>query len=230
MRMASVEMPSHISTVVPVGTRCLGLANPVAYGLNLVVLGALPPADAVALSVASLEVDRDVYVAAVARVAGESLHVLSEAAPAVHGVEGEAQPVAKPLTVLVDAGGLPSGVGEDSTVGGAVWRSLAGHQRYDGGLDTPTEAEYLEGWFGPHQASASARSSAGVAFAAESPSGGVRLSLAVCSSSRVKRRLRRSWASGAGLQLIATTRSSSASLPEVFGSVLLLESFNLPLS
>ena len=55
---------------------------------------------------------------------GEGLHVLAETAPVVHDVEREAQPVPEPFEVLVDAGGLPSGVGEDGAVGDAVEHAL----------------------------------------------------------------------------------------------------------
>ena len=161
---------------------------------------------------------------------GEGLDVLAEASAVVHDVQREAQPVSEPLDVLVEAGRLPMGVGEDGAGGDAVKRSLACHERHDGGLDAPAQAEDREGWFGPHQASASVWSSAGVVLAEDSPSVAVCLSLAVCSSSSVKRRRRRSWASGAGLQLIATTRNSPASLSGDFRLVWLLESFKLPLS
>ena len=68
MRMASsVEMPSNSSTEVPAGDALPGpesqqLPNPAAYGPDLVVVGALAPADAVALPAASLQVDGYVHV------------------------------------------------------------------------------------------------------------------------------------------------------------------------
>ena len=59
---------------------------------------------------------------------GEGLHILPEASPVVDDVQGEAQPVSEPLDVLVDAGRLPSGVGEDGPVRHAVERALSGHE------------------------------------------------------------------------------------------------------
>ena len=53
---------------------------------------------------------------------------------------------------------------------------------------------------------------------------------ATCSSSKVKRQRSRSWASGAGLQLIATTRSSPGALSPSFDCARLLASFKSMLS
>ena len=61
------------------------------------MLDALPPADAVAVSVVALEVDGDIHVVAGAGVVDEGLDVLAEAAPVVLDVEREPQPAGEPV-------------------------------------------------------------------------------------------------------------------------------------
>ena len=96
-----------------------------------------------------------------AGVVGESLHVLSEAAPAVYDVEREAQLVSEPLDVLVDTGRLPADVREDGAARGAVERVHTGHERQDGGLDASSQADDGQCWRGNHQRSSSSPSFGG---------------------------------------------------------------------
>ena len=105
------------------------LTHLAADGPYLVAVGALPPPDAVPLSVASLEVYGNIHVAAVARVVGEGLHVLPETASVVHDVQGESELAFEPVQVGVDARRFPMGIGEDGAVRGAVERSRACHDR-----------------------------------------------------------------------------------------------------
>ena len=60
-----------------------------------------------------------------ARVVGEGLHVLAEAAPVVHDVQGESEMAFEPFQVGVDARRFPLRVGEDGAVRDAVERALA---------------------------------------------------------------------------------------------------------
>ena len=69
------------------------------------------------------------------------LHVLAQAASIVHDMERKAPLAFEPLKVVVDAGRLPMGVGEDGAVGHGVEGSLARHERHDRGLHAPAEAD-----------------------------------------------------------------------------------------
>ena len=59
---------------------------------------------------------------------GQTLHVLAEAAPVVHDVQGEPELPAEPFQVCVQAGRLPVGVGEDGAAANAIearlWRRM----------------------------------------------------------------------------------------------------------
>ena len=87
-----------------------------------------------------------------------------------------------------------------------------------------------QGWSWTAQASSVATPSAVRASSIVSSLAVVCPSPAVSSSSRVKRRRSRSWASGAGLQLIPTTRSSPGALSPIFDCARLLASFKSMLS
>ena len=86
---------------------------------------------------------------------GEGLHVLAEAVAVVHDVQGEAELPGKPFDVLVDAGRLPAGVGEDGAVRHPLEGPLSGHERHDRGLDASAEAEDGQRWKGAHVPSSS---------------------------------------------------------------------------
>ena len=118
----------------------------------------------------------------------------------------------QPFQVLVDAGGLPPGVREDGAVGGAVEGSLARHERHDGGLDAPSQADDGKRRFGLHHASASLVSSAGRSSAGASPPGVKYPSSVAYLTSRARRRRKRSRASGPGLEETLMTPISGASL------------------
>ena len=92
-------------------------------------------------SLATLQVDGDVHIGPGAEMAGESLQTLAEAMPVVYDVQGEAQPLFRTFQIGVDAGRLPSGVGEDGAAWNAVERILACHERHDRGLDALTQAD-----------------------------------------------------------------------------------------
>ena len=189
------------------------LTHLAADGPDLVAVGALPPPDAVALSVAALQVYGYVYIAGAARVVGEGLHVLAETAPVVHDVQGEAKLASEPFQVGVDARRFPLRVGEYGAVGDAVERALACHERHDGGLDASAQADDGQGSRGPHQPSSPAWSSAGGASEGESSCGARAcselveggLSLVAYLTRREKMRLSLSSASGPGLYLTSAT-------------------------
>ena len=161
---------------------------------------------------------------------GEGLHVLAEAAPVVHDVQGESQLPGQPFQVLVDAGGLPPGVCEDGAVGDAVERSLARYERHDGGLDASSQADDGKRRFGLHHASASLVSSAGRSSAGASPPGVKYPSSVAYLTSRDRRRRKRSRASGPGLEKTLMTPISEASLrglPRLLCSLFRVVSFIL---
>ena len=88
--------------------------------------------------------------------------------------------------------------------------TFAGNDCRYGGLGSFAKAD--EELFRSRQASPTASSSVQTSTGASLSSAAACVLSAACSSNRVKRRRRRSWASGAGLQVILTTRSSGASL------------------
>ena len=115
------------------------LPYPASDGPDLVVVGALTPADAVGLSVPSLQVDGDVHVAAGLCVVDWCLHVLAGGcARCPRRTPGSS--VGLPATPdAIDAGRLPSGVGEDGAVRHAVENASAGHERHDWRTGRPLE-------------------------------------------------------------------------------------------
>ena len=72
---------------------------------------------------------------------GQAPHVLAEASPVVHDVQGEPELPGEPLQVRVEAGRLPVGVGEDGAVRHAVERPLARHERHHRGLNAAAETD-----------------------------------------------------------------------------------------
>ena len=129
-----------------------------------------------------------------------------------HDVQGEPQLPGQPFQVLVDAGGLPVGVCEDGAVGDVVERPLARHERHDGGLDAPSQADDGKRRFGLHHASASVVSSVGRSSAGASPPGVKYPSSVAYLTSRDRRRRCLSLASGPGLEKTLMTPISEASL------------------
>ena len=104
-------------------------------------------------------------------------------------------------------------VSKDGLVGGVVPVEcpFARREQRRRVLGAPAQADVDWKRFQVHQTSASMWSPARSASGGESVAGAACLSLAACSSSRVKRRRSRSSASGAGLEKTLTTPNSEAS-------------------